>query len=252
MYNVLDVLTYLFTHSLTYLLTPWSRVLEKLNGSAASQETPRILWNPKVHYRTHKCPPPVPILIQLIQSPQPLPTSWRSVLILSSHLGLGLPNGLFPSGCPTRTLNTLDILSSKYIIEWVSFWLTISFKFSWVWSFRKMVCRPQHWSVAPWRMCVNISNVCFKTFRNTNVRHQWDMVLNLTSEVSVPIRSTENTEQRIQSEIESLQFDFYVLKIYGCYEYILVRYCVLQRTLSVLKSSLFVSERSEFEWNISL
>ena len=31
------------THILTYLLTPWSRdPLEKLTGSAASQETPRI------------------------------------------------------------------------------------------------------------------------------------------------------------------------------------------------------------------
>ena len=37
---------------LTYLLTPWRRVLlEKLTGSAASQEIPRILSNPKVHYR---------------------------------------------------------------------------------------------------------------------------------------------------------------------------------------------------------
>jgi hypothetical protein len=40
------------------------------------------------------------------------PTSWRSILILSSHLRMGFPSGYFPSGFPTKTLYT-SILPPK-------------------------------------------------------------------------------------------------------------------------------------------
>ena len=56
------------------------------NWFAASQEIPRISWNPKVHYRTHKRPPPVYIMGP--PNPVHIPTSH----LLESH-----PNIIHPS-----------------------------------------------------------------------------------------------------------------------------------------------------------
>ena len=56
------------------------------NWFVASQEIPLILWNPKFHYRTHKGPPPVPILGQ--PNPVHIPTSH----LLEIH-----PNIIHPS-----------------------------------------------------------------------------------------------------------------------------------------------------------
>ena len=53
---------YLFTFSLIHSVeqSPW-----EANWFSASQEIPRLLWNSKIHYRTHKCPPTFPVLGQI-------------------------------------------------------------------------------------------------------------------------------------------------------------------------------------------
>ena len=92
---------------LTYLLTPWCRViLEKLTGLQLVKKFPPF-------YGTRRFITALTSVRHLslswaspIQSIYPHPTSWRSILIPSTHLHLGLPSGLFPSGFPTKTLYT--------------------------------------------------------------------------------------------------------------------------------------------------
>ena len=94
-YIYIYIYMYIHIHYLlTYLLTPWSRVLlEKLTGSAASQEIPRIFWNPEVHHLTRKCQARVHMLSKLPITPSHF---------LKIHLNIILPS---TSGSPQWSLS---------------------------------------------------------------------------------------------------------------------------------------------------
>ena len=117
---ILYVLTYLLTYFLiyiyTYLITPCSRVLlEKLIVSQLVKKFPAFYWTRR--FITAFTGPRHLSLswASSIQSIPPQPTSWRPILILSSHLRLGLPSGLFPSGFLTKA--PYAPLLSLYVLQ---------------------------------------------------------------------------------------------------------------------------------------
>ena len=91
----------------TIILTPWCGVLlEKLTGLQLVKKFPAFHGTQRFitaltsirHLSLSWASP--------IQSIYPHPTSWRSIQILSTHLRLDLPIGLFPSGFVSKTLYT--------------------------------------------------------------------------------------------------------------------------------------------------
>jgi len=96
-----------YTYSFTYLLTPWCRVLlEKLTGLQLVKKFPAFHGTRRFITALASVRHLSLSWASLIQSIYPHPTSWRSILILSTHLRLGLANGLLPYAFPTKILCT--------------------------------------------------------------------------------------------------------------------------------------------------
>ena len=120
-------LTENLTYLLTYLLTPWCRVLlEKLTGLQLVKKFPAfhgtrrlITTLTSVRHLSLSWASP-------IQSIYPHPTSWRSILILSTHLCLGLPSCLLPSGFPSKTLYTPSPYTYALHVQPISFFSILS------------------------------------------------------------------------------------------------------------------------------
>ena len=99
----LTLLTYILTYLLTYSMVQSSSW--EVNWFAASQEIPRIFMEPESSLPHSQASAQLSLSwASPNQSTYLHPTSWRSILILSTHLRLGFPSGFLPSGFPTKTL----------------------------------------------------------------------------------------------------------------------------------------------------
>jgi hypothetical protein len=99
----------------TYLLTPWSRVLEKLTGSQLVKKFPAFYGTRRFITAFASARHLFLSRASSIQSIRLQFTSRISLLILSSHLRSALPGGLFPSGFPTKPFIHLSSPHTRYM-----------------------------------------------------------------------------------------------------------------------------------------
>jgi hypothetical protein len=85
------------------------------NRSSARQGIPHTLRKPEALYRIQKSPPPVPILNQFNPVYASVSAAWKSNLILSFHLCLGLPSFFLPWASLPKAVMHLYSLHAYYM-----------------------------------------------------------------------------------------------------------------------------------------
>ena len=175
---------------LTYLLTPWCRVLEKQTGLQLVKKFPALHVTRMFITALTSLPQPSLSSARPIQAKYPQRPSWCSILILSTHLRLGLPSGLLPSGFPSKTLYTH--ISSPYTphAQPISFFSMLSSAQYWVRSTNHLAPRYATSSIPPVTSSLLGPNILLNTIFSNTLRFLSSR--NVSDQVSHPYRTRQN------------------------------------------------------------
>ena len=171
------------------MLTPWCRVLlEKLTGLQLVKKSPEF-------YGTRRFITALTSVRHLslswaspIQSTCPHRTSWRSIIILSSHLRLGLTSGSFPPVFPPRLYTPPLLTHTRHMPKPISFFSILSPAQYWVRSTDHLAPRYVISSIFPVTSSFLGPNILLNTiFSNTL---SFLSSLNVSDQVSHPYKTT--------------------------------------------------------------
>ena len=152
------------------------------NGSSASQEIPRILWNQESHYQTDDSPQSVPILSHTNSVHGPNPTALRSILILSSFVCLGLPVVFSPQVFPPKPC--MHLSSTSYMLHAPPISVSVAFTAPLLTNSTRDVsflvcCSQAHVALAVChtncRTVPNLVLLYFKTVTLKTIQNQYDL-----------------------------------------------------------------------------
>ena len=135
----------------TYWVTPWSKIiLQKLTDSQLVNKFPAFcgIWRFIIAFTSTRH-----LSLSIARSIQSMPhsNSWRSIVILSSHLGLGLPSGSFSQVSPPKPC--MHLSSSPYVPHAPPSWRTQE-------HFNFYMCAVLRTALAQWlRCCATNRNV---------------------------------------------------------------------------------------------